>query len=137
MGCAVGSGAESLNKSAKSLVRGGSPPPLSRNGAPVKRSPTIPFPLDRRHALRRPATIPFPLARRVDLVQRLAEHMAARSPAAAEIYLRRQIGMHIAALHRRRVPDKIVEREIKALELAVRNQLFHAVLTTPGPKGAA
>jgi hypothetical protein len=80
----------------------------------------------------------FPFAHRSGLILRLAEQMAARRPAAAENYLQQQLRRQIEALHRRQVPDRTVEREIRTLESAVRAELWRLVLTpSVTPPGAA
>ena len=80
----------------------------------------------------------FPFAHRRGVILRLAEQMAARGPAAAENYLQQQLRRQIEALHRRQVPDRTVEREIRALESAVRAELWRLVLTSSiTPPGAA
>jgi hypothetical protein len=81
---------------------------------------------------------PFPLARRRSLVLKLARHMAAKPPAAAETYLQQQLGRQIDALHRKGIADQVVEREVRAMESAVRAELWRLVLTPPGtPSGSA
>jgi hypothetical protein len=79
--------------------------------------------------MKRGRIVAFPFACRLGLILRLAEQMAARRPVAAEKYLQQQLRRQIEALHRRQVPDQIVEREIRALESAVRAALWRLVLT--------
>jgi hypothetical protein len=71
----------------------------------------------------------FPFAHRRGLILRLAEQMVARAPSAAEKHLQQQLRRQIEALHRKHVPDRMVEREIRALESAVRTELWRLVFT--------
>ncbi len=88
--------------------------------------------------MKRGKVVVFPFAYRRGLILRLAEQMAARGPAAAEKYLQQQLQRQISTLHRRQVPDRAVEREIRALESAVRAELWRVVLTpSVTPPGAA
>jgi hypothetical protein len=88
--------------------------------------------------MKREKVVAFPFARRHGVILRLAEQMAARGPAVAENYLQQQLRRQIQALHRRQVPDLTVEREIRALESAVRTELWRLVLTpSVTPPGAA
>jgi hypothetical protein len=89
-------------------------------------------------AANRSRIVVFPLARRRALIVRLAAQMAARPMALAERYLQQQLGRQIDLLHRKKIPDRIVEREVCALESAVRAELWRLVLTpSVTPPGAA
>ena len=88
--------------------------------------------------MKRARIIAFPFARRRGLILRLAEQMVAQAPAAAQKYLQQQLRRQIGALHRKQVPDRTVEREIRALESAVRAELWRLVLSpSVTPSGAA
>ena len=88
--------------------------------------------------MKRDQIVLFPLARRESVVTRLAAQMATRQPYAAEKYLQQQLRRQIDALHRRQVSDGIVEREVRALESAVRSELWRLLLTPSlKPPGAA
>jgi uncharacterized protein DUF6074 len=81
---------------------------------------------------RKSATIlAFPLARRRRFVRRQAEVIVSLRPTAGENYLLRQLATQWDALERRGVACVQIEREIKALEQAIRAELWRAILT-PG-----
>jgi hypothetical protein len=81
---------------------------------------------------RKSATIlAFPLACRRRYVRRQAEVIANLKPIAGENYLSRQLTTQWDALERRGVACVQIEREIKALEQAIRAELWRAILT-PG-----
>jgi hypothetical protein len=64
--------------------------------------------------------------------------MAKRAPELAEKHLQAQLSRQINALHRKGVSDQRVEREVRALEGAVRAELWRLVLTPPRtPTGSA
>jgi hypothetical protein len=87
---------------------------------------------------KRTRIVVFPLVRRRAVVVKLAAQMAARPMALAERYLQQQLSRQIGALHRKGVRDRVVEREVVALESAVRAELWRLVLTPPiTPPGAA
>jgi hypothetical protein len=97
---------------------------------------TIPAP----HAARsrkRAKIIRFPLARQWPLVSKLARQMAAQMPARAEKTLRSETQRRIDALHRQGLSDQAVEREVRALESAVRSELWRLVLLPDLPDSAA
>jgi Family of unknown function (DUF6074) len=86
---------------------------------------------------KRAKIVPFPLARQRPLVVKLADRMAAELPARAEKVLRTELHRRIDALHRRGFSDAAVEREVRALESAIRAELWRIVLMPPLPDGAA
>ena len=97
---------------------------------------TIPAP----HAARsrkRAKIILFPLARQWPLVSKLARQMAGQMPARAEKTLRAELQRRIDALHRQGLSDQAVEREVRALESAVRSELWRLVLLPDLPDSAA
>jgi hypothetical protein len=73
--------------------------------------------------MKRERVVAFPFARRRGLILRLAGQMVARKPAKADRYVREQLRRQIAALHLRQVSDRAVEKEIGALESALRAEL--------------
>jgi hypothetical protein len=81
----------------------------------------------------------FPLARRRALILQLANGMASRPLAAAEKYLQRELRRQINVLHRKGCSDRVVEREVRALEWAVRAEVWRVVIAPPSltPPGAA
>ena len=86
---------------------------------------------------KRAKIIRFPLARQRPLVAKLAKQMAGQVPARAEKTLRTELQRRIDALHRQGVSDQAVEREVRALESAVRSDLWRLVLLPDVPDGAA
>jgi hypothetical protein len=86
----------------------------------------------------RSVTIPFPLARRKTLIVGLAAQMAARPIALAEKHLQQQLRRQADIMRRRGIPVAVIQREVKALELAARAELWRVVLLGPRrPPGAA
>lgn len=79
--------------------------------------------------------VPFPLARRRNLVCEHAEAMARTSAAAADKYLIEQLEVIWDDLEQQGLPCLVIEREVIALGRAVRAELWHLILATPG--GAA
>jgi hypothetical protein len=71
--------------------------------------------------------IPFPAARRDRYVVKQAEIMLGLAPASAERHLARQIKVQTDAMRRRTISTEHIEREIEALEDAIRAKLFHLV----------
>ena len=69
------------------------------------------------------ALIPFPLARRRKSVIRHAAHMAALSATAADGYLERQMAVQRETLTRKGVVTEVVDREVDAMERAIRSEL--------------
>jgi hypothetical protein len=77
---------------------------------------------------RRATFIPFPLARRRPLVTKLAGEMAAAGTAElAEKLLRSRAARFGRALRSRRVPEAAIKRELRALEVAVRTELWRVL----------
>jgi Family of unknown function (DUF6074) len=92
----------------------------------------IPLPLATRLP-KRGKIIRFPLARQRRLVTKLARDMAAQVPSRAEKTLRTELQRRIDALHRQGLSDQAVEREVRALEWAVRGELWRIVLLPEFP----
>ena len=119
--------------------RDGEQPPSAVPAVPSAiRSGAITLVNGRHTTLKHGRILLFPLAQRRSLVLRLATQMALRQPSDAQRYLEQQLRRQIAALHRRRVSDRVVERESRALESAVRAELWRLVLSPPlTPPGVA
>ena len=81
--------------------------------------------------------VPFPMARRRALVQKLARQMLDRSPAAADKHLDVELRRHRAVLERRNFAPAIVTAQLKALEAAVRTELWRLVMYPRRPTGGA
>ena len=78
--------------------------------------------------------VPFPLTRRRAFISRHAARIADAAPKTGEKLLAHQIRQQAAALARKGVAADIVERECRALEAAIRAELWRVVLQ---PEGAA
>lgn len=78
--------------------------------------------------------IPFPLARRRVFIQRQAAAMARFSHRGAEKHLAEQLRVQRNTLTRRGVSPERIEAELRAMELAIRAELWRVVLL---PGGAA
>jgi uncharacterized protein DUF6074 len=66
----------------------------------------------------------------------LAARMAAEPAARAEKILRIELQRRIDALHRQGLSDAAVESQVRALEAAIRAELWRIVLMPPAPNGA-
>jgi hypothetical protein len=64
--------------------------------------------------------IPFPTVRRVALIKNLAWQLASYGPDAAERTFARQLAQQRDAMARRGLSPAVIEREVHALETAVR-----------------
>jgi hypothetical protein len=78
--------------------------------------------------------LPFPPARRLGLVRKLAAQMLARAPNAAEAHLRQQLQYQYRVLRRKGIADDVARRELRALESAVRAELWRLVMMPPRPR---
>jgi hypothetical protein len=72
--------------------------------------------------------IPFPAARRADLVRRITARMTMLSLKSAEAHLRRQLEIQGETMRRRGIPERVIARELRALQTAVRVALWRCVL---------
>ena len=64
--------------------------------------------------------VPFPTVRRVSLIKNLAWQLASYGPDAAERTFARQLEQQRTAMARRGLSPDVIEREVRALETAVR-----------------
>lgn len=72
--------------------------------------------------------VPFPLARRQRYVQRQAEVIAGMKREPGDRYLQRQLEQQSDVLQRRGIAADLIKHETGALERAIRNALWEAVL---------
>lgn len=72
--------------------------------------------------------VPFPLARRRAFIERHARLIATMRPELGERYLDRQLQIQFENLQRRGFDARIIEREVIALDAAIRAALCRAVL---------
>jgi hypothetical protein len=66
--------------------------------------------------------VPFPSVRRIGYIRKVARLMAQYSANGGERTLNAQLNAQYTAMLRRGLPPEVVERELRALELAVRAQ---------------
>ena len=78
--------------------------------------------------------LPFPLTRRRAFIRRTAARIADAAPKTGEKLLAHALRQQAAAMTRRGIPDGVVDRECRALECAIRAELWRVVLQ---PGGAA
>jgi len=78
--------------------------------------------------------IPFPTTRRRTYIRKQAARMASLGHDAAERHLERHLNLQAASMSRKGVSPALIARETRALELAIRVELWRMVLT---PEGAA
>jgi hypothetical protein len=78
--------------------------------------------------------VPFPLARRCAFVERHARLIATMRPDAGERYLDRQLQIQFENLQRRGFNVQVIEREVTALDAAIRTALWRTVLTSGQPR---
>lgn len=76
--------------------------------------------------------IPFPRTRDRAFILRHARRMAELRPRAAENHLLSQLKIQADAMARKGVKADLAAQHIKALELAIRAELWRMVLTPPG-----
>jgi len=74
--------------------------------------------------------IPFPIARRRAFIQRQADHTTCLRPDVAERYLEYQLQVQRDAMRRRGVTEDLIARELKCMELAIRQELLRTSLST-------
>ena len=70
----------------------------------------------------------FPSVRRIGYIRKLARLMAQYSADGGERTLNAQLNAQYTAMLRRGLPPEVVERELRAFELAVRAQLWAIVM---------
>jgi hypothetical protein len=80
--------------------------------------------------------IAFPSIRRVGYIRTLAWQMACYRPKAAERTLKIRLEATYQAMLRRQIPADVAEREVSALEHAVRAELWGLVMAGDGSDAA-
>ncbi len=78
--------------------------------------------------------VPFPLTRRRAFIRRQAARIADAAPKTGEKLLAHSLRQQAATMTRRGIAEGIIERECRALECAIRAELWRVVLQ---PGGAA
>ena len=77
--------------------------------------------------------VPFPLTRRRDFVLRNAARMADAQPKTAEKLLAHAVQVQVDTMTRRGIAPDLIAREAKALENAIRVELWRGIRPyTPG-----
>jgi hypothetical protein len=74
------------------------------------------------------AVLPFPLVRRRDFVLRNAERIADAQPTTAEKLLAHTIIVQTGTMARRGIAPDLIAREAKALETAIRCELWRLII---------
>lgn len=72
--------------------------------------------------------IPFPSTHRIGVIRNLARAMASYSETGAERTLAMQLERQHEAMLRKGIAPEIVQRELRAFELAIRAQLWAIVM---------
>lgn len=70
----------------------------------------------------------FPLARRASFVRKHANMISKMSPLLGEEHLRRQLKIQADTMARRCIPSDRIAKELRALENAIRAELWRRVL---------
>jgi hypothetical protein len=76
--------------------------------------------------------IPFPLIRRRPFVLRAAARMASSSPRTAEKLLAATLNQQASAMARKGIAAEMIARELRALECAIRAELWRHILMPDG-----
>ena len=74
--------------------------------------------------------LPYPIARRVAFIRKQADQSACLNPSASERYLEYQLQVQRDAMRRRGVTEDLIARELKCMELAIRQELLRTSLST-------
>jgi hypothetical protein len=72
--------------------------------------------------------VPFPAVRRIGFIRKLARLMASYSPEGGERALYVRLNAQYSAMMKRGLSPEVVERELQALECAVRTELWGIVM---------
>jgi hypothetical protein len=76
--------------------------------------------------------IPYPLIRRRDLVLRNAARIAEAQPKTAEKLLTHTINVQVETMARRGIAPTLIAREARALENAIRSELWRLTMPRGG-----
>lgn len=71
--------------------------------------------------------VPFPIVKRVDFIARQAAYAASLRRESGEAHIQRQLDTQRQVMHRRGVAPTRIEREVKALESAIRAALWRQI----------
>ncbi|MBB5754344.1 DUF6074 family protein [Prosthecomicrobium pneumaticum] len=80
------------------------------------------------------AVVPFPRTRDRRFIRRHALRMAESAPSTAEKLLAHQLRIQTDTMRKRGIDERLIEQERRAIEGAIRGELWRVVLT---PEGAA
>jgi hypothetical protein len=76
--------------------------------------------------------IPFPAFRRRGFIQRHAARMATLPPATAEKHLAQQLRVQVETMQRRGITSDLITTQVRALETAVRCELWRMTILEGG-----
>jgi hypothetical protein len=76
--------------------------------------------------------VPFPVVRRRRLVVGTASRMASTPSPTAEKLLTATLNQQAFVMARKRIPDEVIVRELRALECAIRAELWRHILMPDG-----
>jgi hypothetical protein len=78
--------------------------------------------------------VPFPVVRRRAFINKIVKQVISRTPAAGRTHLSGQLRRQAEVLRRKGIPDFLIQRELRALNVAVRVELWRVVFggSTPG-----
>lgn len=74
------------------------------------------------------AVVPFPAARRHHLVSSIARRSLDLGPVAGERHIARSLELQAVVMRRKGVAEHLIARETRALDSAVRAQIWNTVL---------
>jgi hypothetical protein len=77
--------------------------------------------------------IPFPGVRRAAFIRKQAAHMASLSQAQGDAHLRQQLRIQAETMRRRGIDEEVIKCEVKAIESAVRAELWRCIFTPEKP----
>lgn len=80
--------------------------------------------------------VPFPVVRRRAFINRIVRQVISRPPAAGRTHLSGQLRRQAEVLRRKGIPDLLIQRELRALNVAVRVELWRVVFGGSTPGGA-
>ena len=83
------------------------------------------------------AILLFPMERRRALVEKLAQQMLARCPAAADKHLAIQLRRQGNVMQRRGLSEPVIDAQLRGFEVAVRTELWRLVMYPRRPSGGA
>jgi hypothetical protein len=71
--------------------------------------------------------LPFPVTKRAEFIARQAAYAASLRKESGEAHIRRQLDTQRQVMHRRGIAPALIDREVRALENAIRAALWREV----------